>query len=260
MTAAAQTDVARRVVGTSSSNQLYVRLAYASAAVAVIGFAPSYWIPLITGRSALPPILHLHALAFYGWLALFIAQTRFAAARQLTRHREFGVLGVSVATAMCFIGLAAAIHSMRSAVAAGHGDVARAFSIVPISGIALFAVTFAVALLNVKRVDVHKRMLLIATVGLLQAAIGRVFILFITGAPATVDAAPPPVAVTILPGLIGNLLIVAAMLHDRKHIGRVHRTYWTWGAVLLAVQLLRAPLSNTSAWLAIADAIEALAP
>jgi hypothetical protein len=260
MTAVAHPDVARRVVGAAPSTRVFVRFAYACAAVAVIGFAPSYWIPLLTGRSELPPILHLHALAFYSWLALFIAQTRFAAARQLTRHREFGVLGVSIATAMCFIGIAAAVNSLRGAIAAGHGDVARAFSIEQIRGLALFAVMFTVALLNVRRPDVHKRLLLIATVGLLQAAVGRVVILFITGAAANINATPPPVAVTILPGLIGNLLIVAAMLHDRKHLGRVHRTYWVWGAVLLAVQVLRAPLSTTSAWIAIANTIESLAP
>ena len=252
MTAVAQSDVARRVVATTPTSQFYVRMAYACAAVALLGFAPTYWIPLVSGRLEVPAVVHLHALAFYGWLSLLIAQTRFAATRQLTRHREFGVLGVSLATAMCFIGTATAINSMKDAAAAGFADAGRAFAVVPLSGVAFFALLFTLALLNVKRLDVHKRLMLLATISLLQAAVGRWFLLLLAPVPIG-GAAPPPVFVTVVPGLVSDLLLVAAMLHDRKHLGHVHRVYWIAGAALVAVQVLRVPISTTETWMAIAS-------
>jgi hypothetical protein len=260
MTAVAPADAARRVITTTPANQHFKRMAYVCAAVGVIGFAPTYWIPLVSGRLTLDPILHLHAVVFYAWLTLFVIQAHLAASRQIQRHREVGVFGVAIATAMCFVGVAAAINSLRQGQAAGFGDEALGFSVVPLTGIMLFAVMFAYALLNVRRPDVHKRILLIATVGLLNAAVGRLFILALGAPPPTAAVAPPPVFFTVPAGLITDLLLIPAMLHDRKHLGRVHRVYWIWGGVLVASQLLRAPIAATDAWGAIASGIAALVP
>jgi hypothetical protein len=235
-------------------------MAYVCAAVGILGFAPTYWIPLLSGTLAVPPILHLHAAVFYGWLALFVTQSQLAGKRQLTRHRELGVLGVAVATAMCFVGTAAAVNSIRLADAAGFRTQALAFSVVPLTGIFLFAAMFAVALWNVKRPDIHKRLILITTVGLLNAAVGRLFVLALGAPPPTATVEPPPVFVTVPAGLITDLLLVPALLHDRKTLGRVHPTYWIGGAVLVASQLLRVPIGATSTWQAIAGFIANLFP
>lgn len=256
MTAVAQSDAARRVLATTPSNQFYVRMAYACAAVAVIGFAPTYWVPLFAGTLHVAPIVHLHALIFFGWLTLLIVQTQLAASRQLTRHRELGVFGVAVATAMCFVGTATAVNSINQSDAAGFGDAARGFSVVPLTGILFFAVTFAIALLNVKRVHVHRRLMLIATISLLNAAVGRLFILMLGAPPPTASVTPPPVFITIPPGLIADLLLIPALLHDKKRLGYVHRTYWIGGAALIAHQLLRVPISEWSAWHAFARALQ----
>ena len=235
-------------------------MAYACAAVGVIGFVPTFWLPLLTGRLTVPPILYLHAGVFYSWLALFVAQSRLVATRQISRHRTVGVAGVSLVTAMCFVGTLAAVSSMRAAEAAGFVVEARAFSIVPLTGIAFFAVLFAIALLNVSRPDVHKRLLLVATVSLLNAAVGRLFILAL-GMPSPATAVePPPVFVTVLPGLIADALLIPALLYDRRHLGHVHRTYWLAGAALIASQVLRVPLAATAVWQSVAASVNALMP
>jgi hypothetical protein len=251
MTAVAHADAARRVV-TTPSRSFSVRMAYACAAVGVIGFTPSYWYPLLAGTIAVPPIVHLHAAVFYAWLALFAVQSHLAATRRLTRHRELGVAAVSLVTAMCFIGVAAAISSMKQGDAAGFSDQVRAFSVVPITGVFFFAVLFAIALLNVRRPDIHRRLLLIATVSLLNAAVGRLFAMALGAPPPAASLAPPPIVFTVAPGLLTDLLLIPAMLHDKRHLGYVHRTYWIGGAALLASQLLRAPIGNSAAWQAFA--------
>ena len=70
--------------------------------------------------------------------------------------------------------------------------------------------------------EVHKRLMLVNTAGILQAAVGRWFVLFL--APATapgVAVSPPPVFVTVMPGLVVDLLIVAGMIYDWRTRGRV---------------------------------------
>jgi hypothetical protein len=196
-------------------------------------------------------------------MVLFLAQTSLAASGALPRHRELGVAGVALATAMCFVGLGTGIHSLRLSLAAGFGNDARAFSIVPFTAIALFAVLFTIAVLNVKKRDIHKRVMLVATVSLLQAGVGRWFLLFL--APPRPEGlvgpvAPPPVFVTVMPGLVVDLLIVIAMIHDRRRRGRVHPAYWIAGATVVAVQVLRVPLSTTGAWTRITEWLLAVAP
>jgi len=249
MTVVTRADVARRAV--TSGAQFYVRMAAACVAVAVIGFAPTYWLPLFRGTLDVPRIAHVHAAVFYGWTLLFLSQAWLASSRKLTRHREFGVFGVAVATAMCFVGIATAIGSLKQGMADGFGDAARAFAIVPVSGIAFFAVLFTLALLNVKALEAHKRLMVVATVSLLQAALGRIALTFLAP-PGGGPPGPPPVFVTILPGLLGDLLIVWAIVHDQRTRGRVHPVYWIAGGALVALQVLRVPLSATSAWMNVA--------
>lgn len=243
--------------------RFYVGMATTCLAIGVIGFAPTYWVPLVRGVLDVPPLTHLHALFFYGWLLLFVRQTALAASGRLARHRELGVAGVALATGMCFVGLGMAIGSLKRLEAAGAGDPARAFSIVSFSAIVLFAALFAAAIVNVKKPELHKRLMLVATVSMLQAGIGRWFLLFLAPArPAGFIGPPavPPVFVTVLPGLVTDLLIVAAIIHDRRIRGRVHPVYWYAGACVLAVQLLRVPLSTTSAWMHITHWLVAMSP
>jgi hypothetical protein len=68
------------------------------------------------------------------------------------------------------------------------------------------------------------------------------------------------VAFTVLPAILSDLLIVVAMIHDRRTTGRVHPVYWIAGGALLAVQVLRVPLSSTDAWVRVTHWLTALAP
>jgi hypothetical protein len=227
------------------TDRFYVRMASAMLAVALVGFAPTYWVPLGRGTLAVTPVVHAHALVFFGWMLLFWTQTWLAANGSFVRHRELGVMGVALACAMCVVGVATTTRSLERAEAAGFGPAGRAFSVVSFTALLFFAVLVAVAVLNVRTSATHKRLMLVATASLLQAGVGRWFALFLRPPDAV---GPPRVAVTVLPGLVSDLLIVAAMIYDRRTRGRVHPAYWVAGAALVALQVLRIPLSTTSVW------------
>ena len=245
----------------TATDRFYARMAWVCLAVGVIGFAPTYWVPLLRGALDAPPLAHAHALVFYGWLLLFVRQSSLAASGQYVRHRAWGLFGIALASGMFFVGIGMSIHSLKQSIADGFEPAVRAFTIVPISGIILFAILFALAIANVRASEVHKRLMLVNTAGLLQAAVGRWFVLFL--APPTVPgvaASPPPVFVTVMPGLVVDLLIVAGMIYDWRTRGRVHRVYWLAGCATLAIQILRVPLSQTNAWLTMTHWLLAVAP
>jgi hypothetical protein len=249
------------VFAAAATDRFYARMAVVCLAVGVVGFAPTYWLPLLRGELTVAPIAHVHAVFFYGWLVLFIRQTSLAASGQYVRHRTLGLLGVALASGMFFVGLGMAMHSLEESIAEGFEPAARAFAIVPISGIVLFGLLFAVAIAKVRDSEIHKRLMLVNTAGILQAAAGRWFVLFLAPPSAPgVPVSPPPVFVTVMPGLVVDLLIVAGMIYDWRTRGRVHPVYWTAGGITLAVQVLRVPLSQTNAWLTMTHWLLALAP
>lgn len=230
--------------------RFFFKMSLACLAVALIGFAPTYWRPVVTGASQEAFIVHLHATLFFGWTGFLVLQSYWVASGRILRHRDWGLAGIALASTMVCVGVLMTIHSLRVNIALGVPDAIRPFSIVSFSAIMFFAVLFAIAIANVRNADLHKRLILIATISMLQAAVARWFRIFLAPPDAI---GPPPVAASIPAGLVVDLLVIAGMIYDKRTRGKVHPAYWIAGAAMLAVQVLRVPLSQTEAWLAFAD-------
>ena len=232
-------------------SRFYLTMAITCALVAFLGFAPTYWAPLAAGSLAEAPIVHLHAVLFSAWSLFFIVQAGLAESGRIASHRALGLAGIALASSMLFVGLATAIHSAEAQIAAGVGDRARGFMIVPVTTILFFACTVAIAIARRRRTEVHRRLMLVASAAILMAAVARLVRLALTQSGQLTG--PPPIEFSILPALITDLLIVAAMIHDRRTQGRVHPVYWIAGGTWLAIQLGRIPFSRTPAWQAVVD-------
>jgi hypothetical protein len=234
----------------------YFYMSLACAAVAFLGFAPTYWVPMAHRTFSGSPVIHFHGFLFFTWTLYFAFQSWLAASGRVVRHRSLGIVGVSLATAMTIAGFLAAVHAMKQSAAIGQADAGVAFSIVPLSGIAFFALVFTLAITYTRRPEIHKRLMLLAGISILDAAVARWFLTFLAppGPPG-----PPPVGVAIPPAIVAYLLLVAAIVHDRRTRGRPHPVYVYGGIALLAVKFLDWPISTTPAWHSFAGGILALA-
>src|SRR5262245_33416969 len=221
-----------RAIAQSQTGYFYFYMALACMAVAFLGFAPTYWLPLANRTFSASPVVHFHGLLFFAWSLYFAFQSWLAASGKIVRHRAVGMIGVSLATAMTIFGFLVSVSSMKRAAAAGLADDGIAFSIVPLSGILFFAVVFALAIAAVRRREIHKRLMLLAGISLLDAAVARWFITFL--APPG-PAGPPPVPVTIPPAIIAYLLLVVDMVFDWRTRGRPHPVYGYCGIALIAI-------------------------
>ena len=237
-------------------SRFYVTMAAIFVAIAFGGFFATYWLQIARGTFNGSPLLHVHGLLFSAWTLFFFSQATLMANRKVRQHRAWGLLGISLATAMVFMGLAVAIEGLRNRVDAGYSDAARAFVITPVSAVVLFAALVAAAIANVRRPEWHKRFMLVATASILQAPIARFFFLAATGGGPGVRPGlgpPPPIERGISAGLLVASLVVVAMVHDWRSRGRVHPAYW-WGfGALMAVQLSRPFVGHTEAWYRFTD-------
>ena len=239
-----------------SRSRFYVWMAGIFVLIAFTGFIPTYWAKLASGTFGGAPILHLHGAIFFTWTLFFFLQTLLVSTGHTLNHRAWGLAGISLATAMVFTIVLAAINSIRVAGTIGMVDEARRFAYVSLTGGVLFIGFVGAAIVWVKRSEIHKRLMLLSMIPLMHAAFARLF----AAAFAPADAkGPPPVFVSVPPGLMMDLLIVAAMIYDSRTRGRPHPAYWIGGALLLADQTLAVPLSGTATWMAIAAWVQSLA-
>jgi hypothetical protein len=232
----------------SAVESYFVWLAGAIVVVAFGGFFATYWAPLAAGSLEVAPVVHLHGLLFSIWTLFFFSQAWLATHNQLTSHRAFGLLGIAIATAMVFVGTWTALESLHSGVERGFEEGARRFAIVPITSIIFFAIVVGIAIANVRRPETHMRLMLLASISILQAAVGRVVLAIVAPNARPGIGPPPPVEITYGAGAIVDVLLVAAMIFDWRTRGKVHPVYWIGGAALLVTQFSRGALSQTPVW------------
>jgi len=247
------------LASTAARPRFYLWMSVAMAATAFIGFAPTFWFPLARGVPERFAVIAVHALLFFGWSLFVIYQAWLAASGKVARHRDVGLIGVSLATAMTIFGILTALNSSQRAIAAGYTTAAEAFLVVPLVPMLTFAVLMTAALVNLRRAEWHKRLVLSATAVLLDAAIARLFIFFVvmkgslppfkgTVGLAGLPGPPPPVAGLLPPAIIALLFVVAGMVYDRRTRGAVHPAYWWAGGFALAMHLVKIPVSDTALW------------
>ena len=179
-----------------------------------------------------------------------------ASSGRIASHKTWGMLGIALATAMTIFGVLASIRQMQNAVALGFESAGKEFAIVPLGGIVFFAVTFTLAIKNVSRPEWHKRLMILATISILDAPVARWFMMLL--APPS-PPGPPPVAVDVLPALTASLLVAVAMLFDWRARGQPHGVYLIGGTALIMLKLLQVPISQTPAWHSIANWVLGLA-
>jgi hypothetical protein len=204
-----------------------------------LGFAKTYYLAGVF-QAPLPNwLIHAHGAVFSSWVLLLIAQTSLVAADRVDVHRRLGLVGFGLACAMVILGTLAGTDSLRRAFG-GFANDPKTFYIVPLTDMLLFGTLVFFALRARFDPPAHKRLMLVATIALMGAAIGRWPFAFIQQTPFWVTEL---CTYTFLAGLLA---------FDLWSTGNVHRvTLWA-SALLIVVQRVRLTLGGTSAWHAFA--------
>jgi hypothetical protein len=237
------------------SSSFYVWIAIGFALTVFLSFAPTYWAPVAAGQFHGNPIVHIHGMVFFAWTLFVVLQASLVANGQTALHRSIGLIGISLATAMVILGTLVTLNSLTTAEAVGVGARGETFVIAPLAGIVAFAVLIALAIANISRPEIHKRLMVLSMIAILDAPLGRPFMVFVfTGLPP----GPPPLWALLPAYAVTDLFLAAALFHDWRTLGRPHPVYLIGGAAIVAEQLLRWPVSQTAGWHEFARAFASL--
>jgi hypothetical protein len=235
--------------GVKRERLFYTAVSLAVALVVFAGFARTYYLgPLFDPPARMPPMtmwIHVHAAAFTLWIFITVAQPALVASGNRALHRRLGMFAAGVGAAVWLLANIVSAQAMNIGYR-GMGD-PFAFYAITFFSIQAFGIILILAIARRGDPQAHKRLMLLSSAAILEAAFGRIPLHLIElGAPLSFY-------------LGSELIILAGILHDRATRGRVH-SVWIWGGgALVASQLLRLVIMQTGPWLAFAHAVAGVA-
>jgi hypothetical protein len=208
------------------------------------GFARTYYLAGMFHAPLPSLIIHLHGAAFSCWILLLVTQTSLVSAGRVDIHRRLGIAGFLLACLMVILGVLAATDSLIREAGAAGGD-PRFFYIIPLTDMLIFATLVLFAFRARSNPPAHKRLILVATIALMIAAIVRW--------PFVIVQGNAPMA-----ALFSYAFLLMLVAYDLWSTRKVHRaTLWA-GAFLIFVQQIRIPIGKTAAWRAFASWAQSL--
>jgi len=216
----------------------YACVAWLFVLVAFVGFAPRS-LAIVSGKMPVPPlVVHLHAAVMVSWVVLLALQATLALTGRVDLHRKWGLASLVVAPLVLTMLIAVTIVRQNDAAGTPAGPIVNNILFLQIRSIVLFP-TFFIWALRTRRTDLetHKRMMLLATLMLLDAAIARMSWLPYNEFPKSYLA----VHIYLV------LLLVPSLAHDLIRRGRIHRA-WVWGLALTLPWVVVTEFIWGSAW------------
>jgi len=225
----------------SAERRFFSGMALAFLACVLLGFSRSFFLrPLFPDwPSPTEPIFYVHGTVFSAWILLVLVQATLVARGRTDLHRRLGVFGAVLALAVLVLGTVGALIAARRATGfVGIPLPPLQFLIVPLVDMVLFPAFVVAAIVKRRDPQSHKRLMLLATITLMAAAIARWPVVSGLGPPAFFG--------------LTDLFLVALIVWDRRSLARLHPVT-RWGGLLVFLsQPLRLVLSGTEAWLGFA--------
>ncbi len=202
-----------------------------SAIIMAICIVAGFSFQLAMGRStfASPIRVHIHAVLFMGWVAIYLTQNLLVATDRIHLHRRLGWLAAAWMVAMVVSGTIVTVAMVRAGVVPFFFQPLHFLVFDPVAVLTFAGLTTAAILLR-RRTEWHRRLHFAGMTILLAPAFGRLLPMPLLQ-PWSWEAT---VAVTLLFPVFG-------MWADVRRSGQVHPAWW-WGvsAILGSVLLTQA--------------------
>lgn len=223
--------------------RLFLAAAIAFPILVLAGFGRTYYFkPLFDVPPLASMLVHLHGLLMTAWVALFATQIWFISSKRIRLHQRMGYSAIGLGLLIIAVGFVTALRAAKfGAASTPPGISPRAFLIVPLFDLLMFALLFGAAVYYRKKPAQHKALMLLTAVNFLPPAIARIPI-------ASLQAAGP----LWFFGFPTALALLCLGLETWRH-GRLNRIFLAGTLVLIASYVVRLMVMPTAAWMQVAS-------
>lgn len=211
--------IAPDVHGTAHADGFFRTLALLMALTVVAGFTLSF----ARGFSSLSarPLVHIHGIAFMGWVAIFVTQSWLATRGPIALHRRLGWFGAFWVVILVIMGSWITVDVIQRGTTPFFFRPQHFLIGNPLSAFVFAGLVYSAIRLR-RQPDWHMRLQICAMTSIMGPAFGRLLPMpFMI--PYAFDASV----------LAGMVFAIAGMVRDRRKYGRVHPAwYWGLGAFL----------------------------
>lgn len=207
-------------------------LAILMALVIVAGFTTQF----LAGRStfASPLRVHVHAVAFMGWVALFVAQSWLATRGPFALHRKLGWIAAAWMALMVPAALWVIVVALRNGTSPFFFQPQEFLIGNPLSMFLFVGFTIAAIAMR-KRTDWHARLHICGMTMIMGPGFGRLL--------------PMPLLIPYAfeaTGMVALVFVFAGMIRDKRKFGRVHPAWWMGVAAMATLMVLPNLLAPTA--------------
>ncbi|HWW57754.1 MAG TPA: adenylate cyclase [Sphingopyxis sp.] len=225
--------------GAARAELFWHRMAIGLAVFIVFGFL-QFALRGFVDPVAAPFWVHVHGVAMLAWLALLIAQPALVTQGNLARHRLLGRIGGLLALFITCLGIFTGVASLVLNRFPPFFTPPY-FLALTVTESLVFGAMVAWAIRRRRTTDWHRRLMIGATIVILEPALGRLLPL-----PLMIGWSDIPI------GLIQLAVVGIIALYDRRALGRVHPATKTIAAIVIAVRVTIYLLSMTPPVIALA--------
>lgn len=224
--------------GSTRPRTFYLLMTSAMTCTIFLGFSFTYFGPMARGvYPDVSPVVHIHGWTFFAWYLLLPLQAGLIRSSKVAIHRTLGLASLALGALMIGVGLVVSVVQIDLA-RAPDGNPFWQLMGVPIFGVwILFTVFYVEAIRRRRRVEDHKRLIVLASAAALSAATFRI----------VVRVAGFGIWVAIFGMLAAVIFPLIAILHDRQRQPSVHPVY-AWGVAAMVVMIVATFLLGVTPW------------
>lgn len=159
-----------------SDHRFYLGMGIFMTLLVFLGFWRTYFQPLLNGTYEGSLVLHIHAIVFLSWMAVYLLQSTLVIKRRTPIHKRVGRRSMYLGALMFVLGLAVSVLLVQRFLSEGRVNTVAAgvwAASEPYVDIIQFAILLSLGFTNKKNPSIHKRYMLLTTIAILPAATAR---------------------------------------------------------------------------------------
>jgi hypothetical protein len=190
-------------------------------------------------------MVYIHGAFAFSWVCLFVVQSVLILNKKLRVHKTLGYSGIFIAFGAAVTIVPAGLYAVEKELAQGLGETAISTILGVISSALIYFLLVIAGILNRTKPELHKRLMLLATIALLWPAWFRFRHYF----PSIPD---PEIWFALV---LADSLIIISLLRDRIILGKVIPVFLFVGLFIIAEHIFEVVMFDSAPWRVLANMV-----